>query len=110
MEMNNSINDTLTPMNVRAIDYGPGPSDSSASEENRIQNNLKIKISLLQQVEDLVKNMKGAKYVLEEKDWLLKDMNASINAKEAERKKYEGQVHGMKLFLDHTKDALAREM
>ena len=55
-------------------------------------------------------NLKGAKYVLEEKDCRLKDMNTSINAKEAKRNKYKGQVRGMKVFLDHKKDALAREM
>ena len=55
MKMNNAINNTLTTMKAKAIDYGPGPLDSSASEENRIQNNLKEKISLLQQVEALVK-------------------------------------------------------
>ena len=37
-------------------------------------------------------------------------MNASINDKEAERNKYKGQVHGMKVFFDQMKDALAREM
>ena len=110
MKMKNSINDTLTPINSNAVDYGPGPSDSSALEENRIQNNLKEKISLLQQVEALVNDLKGAKYVLEEKDCLLKDLNASINAKGAERKKYEVQVHGMKVFLEHMKYALSREM
>ena len=41
MKMNNAINDTLTPMKAKAIDYGPGPSNSSASEYNRIQNSLK---------------------------------------------------------------------
>ena len=41
MKMKNAINDTLTPMKAKAIDYDPGPSDSSASEENRIQRNLK---------------------------------------------------------------------
>ena len=41
MKMKNAINDTLTPMKAKAIDYGRGPSDSSASEKNRIQNNLK---------------------------------------------------------------------
>ena len=55
-------------------------------------------------------DLKVAKYVPEEKDCLLKDMNASINAKESERNKYKGQVHGLKVFLDQIKDALAREM
>ena len=41
MKMNNAINDTLIPMKAKAIDYGPGTSDSSALEENRIQKNLK---------------------------------------------------------------------
>ena len=99
MKMNNAINDTLIPMKAKAIDYGPGPSYSSALEENRIQNNLIEKISILQQVEALVNNLKGANYVLEENDCLLKYLNASINAKEAKRNKYKGQVHGMKVFL-----------
>ena len=55
-------------------------------------------------------DLKGYKYFLEEKDCLLKDLNASINANEAERNKYKGQVHDMKVFLDQMKDALAREM
>ena len=55
-------------------------------------------------------DLKGAKYVLEEKEFLLKDLNASINTKEAERNKYKGQVHGMKVFLYQMKDALARDM
>ena len=55
-------------------------------------------------------DLKGAKYVLEEKYCLLKDLNASINSKEAETKKYKGQVHGMKVFLEHMKYALSREM
>ena len=97
-------------MKAKAIDYGLGTSDSSVSEENRIQKNLKEKISLLQQLEALVNNLKGAKYVLEEKDCLLKDLNASINAKEAESNKYKEQVHGIKVFLDHMKYALSREM
>ena len=54
--------------------------------------------------------LKGAKYVLEDKDCLLKDLNASINDNEAKSNKYEGQVYGMKVFLDQMKDALAREM
>ena len=74
-------------MKAKAVDYGPGTSDSSASEEKSIQNMLKEKISLLQHMEALVNDMKGAKYVLEEKDCLLKDLNASINANKAERKK-----------------------
>ena len=37
-------------------------------------------------------------------------MNASINAKNAKRNKYKVQVHGMNVFLDQMKDALAREM
>ena len=86
MKMKNSINDNLTPMKAKAIDYGPDPSDSSTSEEKRIQNNLKEKIILLQQVEALVNDLTGAKYVLEEKDCLLKDLNASINTNEAKRK------------------------
>ena len=61
-------------------------------------------------MEALVKDLKGAKYVLEEKDCLLKDLNASINSNEVERNKYKGQVHGMKVFLDQMKDALAIEM
>ena len=40
MKINNSIYDTLTPMKAKAIYYGPGHSDSSASEENRIQKNI----------------------------------------------------------------------
>ena len=64
MKMKNAINDTLTAIKSKAIDYGSGPSDSSASEENRIQKNLKEKIRLLQQVESLVNDLKGAKYVL----------------------------------------------
>ena len=55
-------------------------------------------------------DLKGAKYVLEEKYCLLKDLDASINANEAKRNQYKGQVHGMKVFLDQMKDALAREM
>ena len=110
MKMKNAINDTLNPMNAKAIDYGHIPSDSSALEENRIQKNLKENTSLLQQVEALVNDLKGAKYVLEEKYCLLKDLNASINSKEAETNKYKGQVHGMKVFLDQMKDALSREM
>ena len=98
MKMKNAINDTLSPMKTKAIYYGPGPSDSSASEENRIQKNLKWKISLLQQVEALVNDLKGAKYVLEDKDCLLKDMNAPINAKEAKRNKYKEQVHVRNYF------------
>ena len=43
IKMKNAINNTLTPMKAEAIDYGPGPSDSSASEENRIHKNLKGK-------------------------------------------------------------------
>ena len=109
MTMKNAINDTLTPINSNDVDYVPGPSDSSASEENRIQKNLKEKISLLQQVWALVNDLKGAKYVLEEKYCLLKDLNESINAKEAKRNKYKTQVHGTTVFLDHMKDALARE-
>ena len=50
MKMNNAINYTLTPMKAKAIDYGPGTSDASALEDNRIQNNLKKEISILQQV------------------------------------------------------------
>ena len=110
MKMKNAINDTLTAIKAKAIDYGPGPSDSSASEENRIQKNLKEKISILQQVEILVNDLKGDRYVLEEKYYLLKDLNASINASKAKRNKYKGQVHGMQIFLDQMKDALAREM
>ena len=30
MKMKNAINDTLTPMKAKAIDYGPGPSYSNA--------------------------------------------------------------------------------
>ena len=97
-------------MKAKAIDYSAVTSNSSASKENRIQKNLKEKISLLQHMEALVNDMKGAKYVLEEKDCLLKDLNSSINAKEAERKKYKRRVHGMKVFLDQMKDALARDM
>ena len=41
MKMKNATNDTLSPMKAKAIDYVPGASDSSASEENRIQKNLK---------------------------------------------------------------------
>ena len=52
-------------MKAKAVDYGPGTSDSSASEEKSIQNMLKEKISLLLQVEALENNLKGAKYVLE---------------------------------------------
>ena len=52
-------------MKAKAIYYGPGLSDSSASEETRIQKNLKETISLVQQVEALVNDLKGAKYVLE---------------------------------------------
>ena len=37
MKMKNTINDTLTPMKSKDVDYVPGPSDSSASEDNRIQ-------------------------------------------------------------------------
>ena len=40
-KMKNAINDTLTPMKAKAVDYGPGTSDFNASEENTIQNNLK---------------------------------------------------------------------
>ena len=36
MKMKNAINDNLTPIKAKAIDYGPCPSDSSVSEENRI--------------------------------------------------------------------------
>ena len=36
MKTKNAINDTLTPMKAKDIDYGPGPSDSSTSEDNRI--------------------------------------------------------------------------
>ena len=50
MKMKNAINDTLTPMKAKVIDYGPGPSDYISLEENRIQKNLKENISLLQQV------------------------------------------------------------
>ena len=67
MKMKNAIDDNFSPMKSKAIDYGPGPSDSSASEENRIQKNLEEKISILQQVEALVNDLKGAKYVLEYK-------------------------------------------
>ena len=55
-------------------------------------------------------NLKGAKYVLEEKYCLFKDLNASINDNEAERNKYKGQVRGKKVFLDQMKGALAREI
>ena len=55
-------------------------------------------------------DLKGANYVLERKDCLLKDMNAPINAKEAKRNKYKEQVHGTKLFLDQMKDSLEIEM
>ena len=68
MKMKNAINDNLTPMKAKAIDYVPGTSYSSTLEENSIQNNLKEKISLLQQVEALVNDLKGTNYVLEEKD------------------------------------------
>ena len=53
-------------------------------------------------------DLKGAKYVMEEKDFILKDLNASINANEAKRNKYKRQVYGIKVFLDQMKDALAR--
>ena len=49
IKMKNAINDNLTPIKAKAIGYGPGPSDYSASEENRIQKNLLKKISILQQ-------------------------------------------------------------
>ena len=55
-------------------------------------------------------DLKGAKYVWEEKNRLLKDLNASINANEAEMNKYKLQVIDMNVFLDQMKDALAREM
>ena len=47
MKMKNAINGTITPMKAKAIYYGPGPLVFSASEDNRIQENLKEKISLL---------------------------------------------------------------
>ena len=47
IKMKNAINGTITPMKAKAIYYGPGPLVSSASEDNRIQENLKEKISLL---------------------------------------------------------------
>ena len=90
IKMRNSINDTLTPMKAKAIYYGPGPSDYISLKETRIQKDLKENISLLQKVESLVNNMKGDKYVLEEKDCLLKDLNASINKNEAKGKKDKG--------------------
>ena len=31
MKIKNAINDTLTPMKAEAVDYGPGPSEYSAS-------------------------------------------------------------------------------
>ena len=37
-------------------------------------------------------------------------MNASINANEAEKNKYKGQVHYMKVKIYQMKDVLAREM
>ena len=86
MKMKNAINDTLTPMKAKAIDYGPGTLDSSESEENRIQKILKEKINILQKVKALLNDLKGAKSVPEEKECLLKDLSSSINAKEAKRK------------------------
>ena len=64
-----------------------------------IQNILKEKIILLQQVEALVNDLKGAKYSMEEKDCLLKYLNESINDNKVERKKYKEQVHGVKDFF-----------
>ena len=53
-------------------------------------------------------DLKGAKYVLEEKECLLKNLNASINDNEAKMNKYKVQVHDMKVFFEKTKNSLAR--